>query len=163
MNIVADTLVEGAAALRRAVISNSVIVHDNSFPAPLWLASQLEAKSLRSKVFTIDQLFISAGSTKNSVVFILFDMLVAHSRSLDIIKAFRRNHPSVPVVLMSNCISSSDFSLERLPFCDVLLRSDVGIDTVFQAIEIAVGNNTEWRKRLKALGGQDSFAEQIED
>jgi hypothetical protein len=161
MNKIDDTLAEEMAVLHPEGMSNLVIVQDASFPAPLWLTAQLEANNLRSKVFTIDRLFISAGSVKNSVVFILFDMLVAPSRSLDIIMAFRRNHPSAPVILMSDCISSSDFSSERLPFCDVLLRPDVSVDIVFQAIRIAVGNNTEWRKRLKALGGQDGFAAQI--
>lgn len=67
----------------------------------------------------------------------------------DAIRRFRDSYPQTTVILVSADFSKNDLSCERLPLCDISLKSDAGpIDGVF---EVATLNNIKWQARVLEL------------
>ena len=65
--------------------------------------------------------------------------------------AFRRNAPSVPLILISTGFRQDRLGAERLALCDVSLRDPVNLGQVQAAVDQAFQNNLLWQERLQSL------------
>jgi hypothetical protein len=66
----------------------------------------------------------------------------------------RTRHPEVVVLLLSRHFKSDDYSLERLPICDVSLINDTLELRIYFALAQAIRNNQEWLKRRAHIDRQ---------
>jgi hypothetical protein len=70
---------------------------------------------------------------------------------VDQVMAFRRNAPTVPLILISTGFRQDRLGAERLALCDVSLRDPVNLGQVQAAVEQALQNNLLWQERLHSL------------
>ena len=59
--------------------------------------------------------------------------------------------PSLSVILISGSFARDDFTIERLPLCDVSLRAPTSLKSFETGIKDALENNAAWQKRISEL------------
>ena len=77
-----------------------------------------------------------------------FDDLV---RAIDVLVQLREQRPNLMVILLSEQVRRDDFSLERLPLCDVTLRYPLEPADLAFALEEAAVNNRVWIWRRRSF------------
>lgn len=66
---------------------------------------------------------------------------------IDDLIAFRNGFPAVPAVIISPLSNYNDLSPERLPICDISMRSIYHMSQLERVTNTAIENNTLWQKR----------------
>jgi hypothetical protein len=63
----------------------------------------------------------------------------------------RAHYPSLSVMLISGSFARDDFTIERLPLCDVSLRAPTSFKSFETGVKDALENNAAWQKRISEL------------
>jgi hypothetical protein len=70
---------------------------------------------------------------------------------VDMLLAFRRAVPTLPLILISASFGRDTLGAERLAICDVSLRDPVGLGRMKSVLDQAIRHNHAWQQRLAAL------------
>lgn len=104
--------------------------------------------------------------TKWSYVIVAVDDCGGIGTLFDTLRRFRNGFPATPVILVSADFSRNDFSCERLPLCDISLKSSLSVARLDEAFEAALLNNVRWQMRISDLYPVEeacSFLEEAEE
>lgn len=71
--------------------------------------------------------------------------------AVDTLVTLRQQRPNLPVILISAQVKRHDFSVERLPMCDVTLRIPVALEDLDFALQEAMINNHVWVMRCRKM------------
>lgn len=70
---------------------------------------------------------------------------------VDMLLAFRRAVPALPLILISAGFGRDNLGSERLALCDVSLRDPVGLGRMKSVLDQAIQHNRIWQQRLATL------------
>ncbi|WP_319825991.1 hypothetical protein [Thalassovita sp.] len=70
---------------------------------------------------------------------------------IDALRFLRDSRPDLPVLLVSHKVAAHDFSVGRLPICDVTLKAPASPTAMKEALSEAVSNNLAWQQRSAQL------------
>jgi hypothetical protein len=79
------------------------------------------------------------------------DTLTDGDKKYELLFDLRAHYHGVPVMLISDSFARDDFSIERLPLCDVSLRAPTSFKSFDTGIKDALENNAAWQKRISEL------------
>lgn len=96
-----------------------------------------------------DLLFISV--KRWSMLIIEIEGFGGISVMIERLLMLRRERPELAVILVSSRMAFHDFTLERLPICDVSLALPCTASDLQVAVRVAASNNAAWQLRLHEL------------
>lgn len=88
---------------------------------------------------------------RKTMLIVDLDTLTDEGKNCDLLFDLRAHHPSLSVILISGSFARDDFTIERLPLCDVSLRAPTSLKSFETGIKDALENNAAWQKRISEL------------
>jgi DNA-binding NtrC family response regulator len=88
---------------------------------------------------------------EKTMLIVDLDTLTDGDRKYELLFDLRAHYPGLPVMLISESFARDDFSIERLPLCDVSLRAPTSFKSFEAGIKDALENNGAWQKRNSEL------------
>jgi len=90
-------------------------------------------------------------SCRSSCMIVDLDSFNDLNSTVDTLITLRQHRPNLAVILMTMEVKRDDFSLERLPMCDVTLRYPVASEDIDFALQEAKINNQVWVMRCRKV------------
>ena len=93
----------------------------------------------------------NTSAIKYSIVYVDIESQDGIKNIIDDLIAFRKSFPTIPLVIISPLSNYNDLSSERLPICDISMRSIYHMSQLERVTDTAIENNALWQKRHETM------------